>query len=347
MREATGEDDDAGIGFPLHPREVGGVVVTLDDPGPSRWHDAVEAGGRASSVPLKVAEVAHGIMHDPEVASAAFAFAARVLILHGRFVDLHVAVGEDFLLGVREDEAAGVVRHACPGAQCLPRDGHALAGVAGLDAVKGQVLLKALREGVGEEPGGGDAAVLQCQQRRGDGRQVPCFFAHVFSPHELLAMEVPGGVVDELGLLCADAAPGRRIILHFLWVDEHFGDGQAVDELVQRALLALACGGWRCRFLSLRGAWGAVGGVGLFCCVGVFVQRVLKGVKDELQLLGVELFGGAPEELAGHGIDLEAEDDVVLAERFELRGQGFDLRLLLPIDLTQRREFLLEQCGEG
>lgn len=79
MREAAGEDDESWIGPPLHPREVGGVVVTLDDAGPSRWYDVVEAGSAASGVPLKVTEVAHGVVNDPEVtgATAALAFSEQ------------------------------------------------------------------------------------------------------------------------------------------------------------------------------------------------------------------------------------------------------------------------------
>lgn len=159
---APGQLDGVSVGGALFGEGwVGAVAIALDDALKFGGDDAFQTGGAATGAPGKVAEVPNGVVEDPKVAGAADAFAFGVLVFDGGFVSLNIAVGEDFLFGGGEDEAAGFGSHAGPAAQGLAGERDAGAGVELLDAVIRKVLFEAEDESVGEEARSGDAAGLE------------------------------------------------------------------------------------------------------------------------------------------------------------------------------------------
>jgi len=143
MGHASGELDVACACGLLDEAVVGFVAVALDEAGVVLRHDLLKACAAAPGVPGHEADVAHGVVHAPQIAGAAHAFAFGVLILDRCLVDLHIAIFEDLSLDLLDDEACCLVRHAHPAAKRLPRHGQALAGVELLDAVIWQVHLEA------------------------------------------------------------------------------------------------------------------------------------------------------------------------------------------------------------
>ena len=245
MGHAAGQLDGMALSGPLFDKTVIRFpAVTLDDSPVVGRNDAPEAVGPAPGAPREVAEVAHRIVKDPEVAGAADAFAGRILILHGSLIGLHITVSKDFLLGGGKNDAAGVGRHAGPPAEGLAGKRDAGAGVKLFDAVIRKVLLEAEDQSVGEQARGGDAAGLEEIQRGGDGGGERVVDRDIFMPQDDRDTEMARSVVEEFGFFAGPGgAPGGGVGFDFPRCDDDGGGRQVFDEFGKAALFPHRWGG--------------------------------------------------------------------------------------------------------
>ena len=161
--------------------------------------------------------------------------------------------------------------------------------------VVGQVADEAVVDDLGDQPGGGDAAVLQGGWQRGDdglGERVA--LADILAPDQPDAAELGPLVVELLADFLADVSPLFPVGQDFGRVDDLFVDGQVIGD-ARRAGLPLGRGP-ASGFFSRRSGVVGLGGERFFCRI------------EEFELGGVELLAGLAEDAPAKGVDGLLED---------------------------------------
>jgi hypothetical protein len=242
---------------------------------------------------------------------------ARRQIAHRGFIDLHVTRFEHFRPQVPVDRLQPVADQLDPAGEGLPRKFNVVALFENMFlSIQGKMIGVFADHHLGQQTGGGQATFLQAgRQRRGDRRHILVGAMDERAADGAAPQKTRGLVIQLFGDFLADAAPGFRLRLHRLGVDDFLDDGQVFGQ----PGLAFGLGprqrhhdgfGWQRRF--------------------VFDGRLAPGQgEQQLQLTGREFLAAAPEHAAGEQINLLPEQLNLVPRRRQLRFQFADSGLEL------------------
>ena len=314
--------------FVLGPGWIDDVAVALDDA--QQWEEfgidgffssrglgglgILEESGHAFGVTAVMPVIEDGATGDvrrPEVAGLSFA-AAGLEVMDGGFVDLSVKCAPMFVLDFPVNDGEPVGGEQGPVAEGFAVDAYSHAGEHFGLPVVGQVADEAVVDDLGDEAGGGDAAVLQGgRQRVDEGLGCWVVLANEFATHELDAGELGGFEVELLAHFFADAAEVVRVEEDFGGIEFFADDGKVFgDAWGAGFLLALLVSGDLSRRSWVRGN----GGGGFFCEVAS---------EHEFELGRIELLAGFAEDPAAERVDgLLEEDDLGGLACYDLVAPG-------------------------
>ena len=302
----TGHENDPGLVLGIG--SIGDISVTLDDADKlihfrirefgRRSHEFVDASDAPAIVPMEEHASARYVRY-PEVTGLGLA-AAGLEIIDGGFVKLSVSGSPMFVFDLPIDGREPVGGEQRPVAEGLAVNGHAQAGEHFLLTVVGLVAGEAVVNHLGDERRGGDAAFLQGGWQLGDDRLGEGFVdAHEFAADETDAQKLGTLEVKLFANLLANAAVGAWVGANFRGIEGLLNDGKVFRDARLAGLrfdLLLVIGQ-----IGVRGRAGSLGG---WCGTGQI------GAEHQLELGGIDLFAGSPEDAAAQRVDgLAVEGD--------------------------------------
>ena len=290
--------------FVLGPGGVDDVAVGLDDAHElfdvvvferevvirSSFEQFFKSAGVTTVMPVEK-HAASWYVGRPEVAGLGLA-AAGFEVIDGGFVNLSVKCPPMFVLDFPIDNGKPVGGEQRPIAESLAVKIDSHAGEHFLLTIVGQMADEAIVHHFGDEPGRGDAALLQGRRQRVDERLgAGIVLADEFAAHELDADELGGFEVELLAHFLTDAAEGFGIEQDFGRIEFLPHDGQMFGDARGAGLFdRLLVGGD-----FSRRSWVCGSGGGVFFC-GV-------GFQQEFELGGIEFFARYAEDAAGQRVD--------------------------------------------